>query len=625
MGRLMRRSVRAILCVAALVTNSSPARVGAAVLPPVAPTPAFITLRQQTPTLVSTHQAALIGAVSPAQVMAINMVLPLRNQNQLDQFLASQNSTGQVMSRAEIADLFLPTQTQVDAVTGWAGTHALRLAAVSGNRTLVTLRGTAAAIDAALSVHINTYRTSAGRRFFSNDRDATIPSDLGVLAIDGLNSVHQFHTNLRFGGTVLRTALRRAIHSSSTLSPPYGPYDFRTAYNVTHDGSGQTIGFTLWGTSVAQTDLNQFAVDTGDSPIIANQAGANGIDWNFPTPQYSPGFYASDVLDETAMDVEYAHATAPNAHLDYFLGDQYTTIDNGCGCYDPTDVGLENAIAAAASPSDPNLHVVSNSWGGGELSSLSDPWQTSTQQSFQLAKAAGITFYFSTGDQGSDSGGGTLPQYPADSPYVVAVGGTSLTLNGDSTYNSETAWSGSGGGCSTVSFNARPSWQTFVVGPNVAPSCAGRAEPDVSADADPSTGAYVDYNGGSYQIGGTSLATPLWAGMTAAADSYEVANGHSVLPFTGPIIYGCANNQPPYPANCRNAYQDVVSGNDGAFSAGSGWDQVTGWGSINWTTWVQDVTAAVSPPTATSTSTMVPPVGSLVGSSALPQSNTNLT
>src|SRR6185312_16301356 len=138
------------------------------------------------------------------------------------------------------------------------------------------------------------------------------------------------------------------------------------------------------------------------------------------------------------------------------------------------------------------------------------------QQSFQLAKAAGITFYFASGDHGSSSGDGSgngaaIPTYPADSPYVVAVGGTALTVNsGTSTYNSETTWSGSGGGCSVLSANARPSWQIFTVGPNVAPTCAGRAEPDVSADADPSIGAYVDVYNGAFQIGGTSLATPLW-------------------------------------------------------------------------------------------------------------------
>ncbi|HXT34748.1 MAG TPA: protease pro-enzyme activation domain-containing protein, partial [Chloroflexota bacterium] len=224
MGRLIQRTAIAILCIAGLATNPVPASVGAAnSVPPPTPTPALITLTQQTPTLVIKHQAALIGAVSPTQAMAINMVLPLRNQDQLDQFLASQDSTGQVMSQAEIAKLFLPTQTQVNAVTGWAGTSGLRVAAVAGNRTLVTLQGTAAAIGAALNVRINTYRTSAGRRFFSNDRDATVPSSLGVRAIDGLNNLRQFHTNLRIGSMVMRKALINAIHPSTTPAfPPAG-------------------------------------------------------------------------------------------------------------------------------------------------------------------------------------------------------------------------------------------------------------------------------------------------------------------------------------------------------------------------------------------------------------------
>ncbi len=206
------------------------------------------------------------------------------------------------------------------------------------------------------------------------------------------------------------------------------------------------------------------------------------------------GWYRStdtNELVETALDVESAHGMAPSIHMKYWLGD--CTLS--AGSCNPSDVGLEGAISDAAN--DTSLHVVSNSWGGGEATSATDPFVSNTNASFQHAASVGTTFYFSSGDSGDYSGSsGTTPapSYPADSPYVVSVGGTNLQTGSGYAYSSESAWScttytactnrtlgtgGSGGGCSTVF--ARPSWQTGVG----AATCSGRAEPDVSADADP--------------------------------------------------------------------------------------------------------------------------------------------
>jgi hypothetical protein len=211
---------------------------------------------------------------------------------------------------------------------------------------------------------------------------------------------------------------------------------------------------------------------------------------------------------------------------------------------------LENALDAAAN--DSTVSVVSNSWG--ISTDFTDP---NMNASLQHGAAVGKTFFFSTGDSPDIS-------YPATSPYVVAVGGTTLHTNSNSTWASESTWSIAGRGCSGVF--ARPSWQTGVGHA----TCPGRAEPDVSADANPSTGAYVYFSGAAHQIGGTSLAAPLWAGMTA---DWVQARGASF--FAGPTLYLLANNPSVY----HHEFHDVTTGTDGGVPAYAGWDEATGWGS----------------------------------------------
>jgi subtilase family serine protease len=214
-----------------------------------------------------------------------------------------------------------------------------------------------------------------------------------------------------------------------------------------------------------------------------------------------------------------------------------------------------------------HANVVSMSWGGGELRN-----ESTLDSHFNVP---GVTFVASSGDNGAG------PSWPAVSPYVVAVGGTTLTTNVDSTYNTETAWSGSGGGC-TGAF-AAPWWQT---GTGTAPCTTaagspGRTIPDVAANADANTPALVYVQGGIHLIGGTSLAVPLWAGFAADIDRYLSTNGQAQMGFAAPVLYQLATN----PATHSRDYHDVTSGsNDPAggtrgYSAGPGYDQVTGWGS----------------------------------------------
>jgi len=558
-----KQSPFAILLTIALVSGAvlgaRPAGVHAA-------PPAPRRLSGQTPDVIAHGKARRRGHHNGATTLTLNVGLGAHNTARLDALMAaagdpSSPQYGRYLTRQEYRDQFAPTDAEVQAVRDWATGAGLRVERVSPDNLLVTVRGAAGVVERALGVTLDDY-SAAGQSFTSNDRDATVPAGLDVRAISGLSTLHRFH--------VMSTPVPVAPDNLRG-NGYYFPQDFRAAYNVgpagDGTGSGQTIGLTLWGAALAQSDLNTFASNTGTTRLVGGQAGADGVDWIYTNGPVTD----THELMETAMDVEYAHGVAPGVHLKYWLGD--CAYDAASGNCNPSDVGLENAISAAAN--DASLHAVSNSWGGGEATSASDPFVLNTDASFQRAAAVGTTFYFSSGDNGKGSGcdtkvspGCAAPSYPADDPYVVSVGGTNLSTTSAQAYNSESAWSGSGGGCSTVF--ARPSWQT---GLGTAATCAGRAEPDVSADADPNSGAYVYEQGSGYIVGGTSLAAPLWAGMAAIMNRYL---GGSGMGFAAPRLYQLATNGVTYSRD----FHDVTGGNNG-YAAGAGWDEATGWGSPN--------------------------------------------
>jgi kumamolisin len=189
----------------------------------------------------------------------------------------------------------------------------------------------------------------------------------------------------------------------------------------------------------------------------------------------------------------------------------------------------------------------------------------------QSAAALGITITVAAGDNGSSDGAtGNNVDFPASSPHVLACGGTKLIGSG-ATITSEVVWNeqasgegATGGGVSNVF--ALPSYQANAHVPPPSGSTGGRGVPDVCGDADPETGYRVRVDGKSLVIGGTSAVAPLWAGLIALNNQQ---NGKSAG-FIQPQIYA---------AKAATAFNDIVSGNNGAFSAGPGWDACTGLGS----------------------------------------------
>jgi pseudomonalisin/xanthomonalisin len=208
--------------------------------------------------------------------------------------------------------------------------------------------------------------------------------------------------------------------------------------------------------------------------------------------------------------------------------------------------------------------VVNISIGECESYNADDGSMAADDAIFKLAIAQGQTFSVASGDQGAT---GCYPgfgvQYPASSPYVIAVGGTTLSTHGDHSYESESAWISGGGGPSA--YEQQPSWQTGIVpGPM-------RGVPDIAFDGDGSSGAKIIVDGMEETWGGTSLASPLFVGTWARLQSLH---GNS-LGFPASWIYQYGNSHP------SPAFHDVVVGSNGGYSANVGWDYTTGWGSFD--------------------------------------------
>ncbi len=284
----------------------------------------------------------------------------------------------------------------------------------------------------------------------------------------------------------------------------YGPVQFHTAYQLpcTPGGPVQAVCTTpsSYGpATVAIVDAGGYSSSSGtlqddlqayDSYYnlpactaangcltVVNQSGATS-----PLPPNVSSGWST----EMAMDVQVAHLVCQTCKI---------------VLVEANDDTIANIAAAEATAASYNPVAISNSWGS----------STDTTAYDSYFKRKGVAVLAATGDAGTDTNG---QSWPADIPEVVAVSGTTLQLNTNNTWASETLWSGSGGGCS-VNYTA-PSWQTSL--PNWATSgCSngGRAFGDIAADANPSTGAAVYINGAWYEVGGTSLATPLVAAMYA--------------------------------------------------------------------------------------------------------------
>ncbi len=456
----------------------------------------------------------------------------------------------QYLSAAAFGQRFGLPSADVARVAAWFAGQGFQVTGEPLNRSELGLRGTAGRLNEALGVRLVDRTDASGVAYHVPLQGPTIPPELRayVTAIDGLDTSPALRPQPHFGPA-------DGLH----------PADLATAYGIDAlraeglDGSGQSVAVVSF--------------DTFDPRDIAAFDRATGISGPAIQPVRLPGASKTpgDGQDEVSLDLETIRAIAPKAQIYDYEAPQSATWSD-----------IINRIVE-----DHRVGIVSISWGLCEPvagPAVGDP----DDVALASAELSGLSIFVSTGDSGAydclDEGNGLQRDFavatddPAVSPHVIAVGGTYLSVHQDRSYLGEVAWqdplgqSGSGGGLSRVF--PRPAWQ---VGPGVAnASSTGRRQlPDVAGPADPDSGMFVVSGGQGEVVGGTSAATPFWAGSMVLAAQLAAKDGIGGLGFLDPVLYALAANQPA----AAPLFHDVTVGANLLYPATPGWDYATGWGS----------------------------------------------
>lgn len=336
----------------------------------------------------------------------------------------------------------------------------------------------------------------------------------------------------------------------------YTPSQIRAAYGftgVSQTGAGQTIAIVdAYGDSTLSSDLHAFDQQFGlaDPKLtVVNETGgtklpANNSGWDM----------------EISLDVEWAHAIAPGANILLVEANSASLSD------------LLSAVNYARNAA--GVSVVSMSWGASDFSG------EAAYNSYFTTPAGHtpVTFVASSGDSGAGA------SWPAIANNVLAVGGTTLKVNSNGTYASESAWSGSGGGYSSNESEA--SYLTTFQ------SSGKQSDPDVAYDADPNTGFYVRDAGNWYDVGGTSAGAPQWSALIALANQGRAQVGKAALSNADQTIFSLSASD----------FHDITTGSNGAYKATVGYDVVTGRGTPIANLIVRDLIAATNPSTTATVS-----------------------
>ena len=584
------------------------------------------------------HSASL-GHATPGAALTVRVYLaPRGGEAALEAAVAAVSTPGSAayrhyLSVPEYVAAYEPTAAEVTTVSGWLQSSGLRVTGVEASHRYLSATGTVASVEQAFATTIESYSHN-GALVMAPTTPATIPAAVAaeVLGVSGLDTTPAMATpaltppppafnNARPCSLYYGQILAKYQADFTTPLPKfdgayrsyavcgYAPVQLRAAYegSTALSGAGATVAIIdAYAAATILGDANQYSTINGDPGFAAGQFKQVLASSFTHKALCGPGGWAG----EETLDVEAVHAMAPGANVRYY---------GAASCFN-TDL-----IDSMARVVDQNAaSIITNSYGDHESNTLSGD-VVAYDQIFRQAALQGISVLFSSGDSGDDVAATGLRQadYPASDPLITAVGGTSTAIGPTGGLDAQTGWGtdkytlapdghswvpiaanpflyGSGGGYSKL-FN-RPAYQNGVV-----PSGqSGRAVPDIAMDGDPTTGMLIGetqrYPDGTakfseFRIGGTSLSSPLTAGMTALATQ----NAGSRLGFLNPAIYKLASTHSAAitdvlsvpGANVRADYANGVDptlgviysvrtfDQDSSLMTAVGWDDVTGVGTPN--------------------------------------------
>jgi kumamolisin len=500
----------------------------------------------------------------------MDIVFTLSIPKELREKLEEKVAKGEVVSPKELTSTYSPKAADVKKLTAWLKKEGFTITHTTPNRTSVYARATVGQIEKSLQVQM--VRVTKDGYTYNAARNApSLPADVGgaVRAVIGLQPYRQMHRHSRrHVPTQGNRASRRHGGPTTNIAnaPPYLVKEVLKAYNADGlpvTGAGQTIAILI-DTFPVDEDLQKFWKANGLDVAVSNVEKINVKEAVLPVPE-----------GEETLDVQWTSGVAPGAKVRVYASSSLAFVD--------LDLALDRIIADLETQA--GLRQLSISLGLGEQFMGGPEGEVATQhQKFLLLAAAGVNVFVSSGDAGSNPdvtghGAGTTPQaeYESSDPCVVGVGGTSLRLHpATGKVTREIGWAGSGGGKSIL-FD-RPPWQK---GPGV-PEGDKRLVPDVSLAADPNRGAFIVFQGEPQQIGGTSWSAPVWAGFCALINESRIKADKPRLPFLNPLIY---------PLIGKECFRDITEGNNGEFTAGEGYDMVTGIGVPNVKALIKKLTA----------------------------------
>jgi kumamolisin len=532
--------------------------------------------------VVVNGQAPLVGQLPAKQTIHFDVVLALRDRAGLETFVQEVNdstspSYHQFLTPQEFTARFGPSQKDWDALVAFAKASGFQI--VGGSRDAMDLRmtGTVAAIEKAFHVTLGVYQHPAeNRTFYAPDREPTVNLPFALWHVSGLDNYsipHPMFVKKSDYAKAHGISPDKVVSHATTGSGPSASFlgsDMRAAYygGTALTGSGQNIGlFEYLGYDIA--DLNTYYSNVGQT----RTATVTGISTDGSSLSCVDSRSGGDCDDtEQILDMTQALGMAPG------ITGLYVYVGN-------TDTAIISAMTVTTDA--PLSKQLSCSWGWTPADpSTLDPY-------FEKMASQGQNFFAAAGD--SSAWSASNEAWPADDANIVSVGGTDLTTSSAAgPWASETAWADSGGGISPDSIPI-PSWQQLsgVITSSNKGSTTLRNGPDVAANAnftfyvcaDQTTCTANDY-------GGTSFATPMWAGYLALANQQAASNGDSIG-FIDPIIYPAALG-----SSYSTLFHDITSGSCGTYSGITGYDLCTGWGSPK-TTGLINLLAGSSTPTFT--------------------------